>query len=254
MASSTPTIDGTLSAGEWADAKEIYLAMPELTTSPNVGGFKYEIPEHADFSGYYYMKWDATNLYVGISIIDEALVFDAGYPDDHATLAFNLLNAAGAAQADVAFYNMYRDYFGDAQVVNAGGFNAAFNPDNAVIASAVSATGWSYEAAFKWSDFGYTPSVGDVHGAAIMICDNDVADGERDTFLFDSGSGDTNVLVTPSLYRTATLTSGLVCGDNGYLAEDLNTDCDVTLLDYALMANQWLVCTTPGAEGCVDAR
>jgi hypothetical protein len=254
MASAIPTIDGTINAGEWADAKEVYLAMPELTTAPNVGGFKYEIPEHDDFSGYYYMKWDATNLYVGITITDEALIFDAGYPDDHATLAFNLNNMAGAVAADVAFYNMYRDYFGDSVVVNAGSFNQAFNPDNAVIASSTSATGWSFEAAFKWSDFGYTPTVGDVHGAAIMICDNDVADGLRDTFLFDSGSGDTGVLELPSLYRTVTLTSGIVCGDNGYLAEDLSADCFVNLLDYAMMADQWLACTTPGGDDCIDAR
>jgi len=254
MAVTTPTIDGTLSAGEWDDAKEIYLAMPELTTAPNVGGQKYEMPTHEDFSSYYYMKWDATYLYVGIKVIDDALVFDAGYPDDHVTLAFNPLKA-GTVQADVAFYQMFRDYFGASQIVMGAGFNTAFDAINAVKANAVQANGWSFEVAYKWSDFnGYSPTVGDQHGAAIMICDNDVADGLRDTFLFDSGSGDTTVLGLPSLYRVATLTSGIACGDTGYLADDINQDCDVNLFDYADMADNWLACTTPGDGNCVDAR
>jgi len=254
MAAATPTIDGTLSAGEWSDAKEIYLAMPELTTPPNVGGQKYDVPTHEDFSGTYYMKWDAQYLYVGIKVYDNALVFNAGYPDDHVTLAFNPLKA-GSAQASVAFYNMYRDGSGASRIVNAAGFNAAFNPVNAVIASAVQANGWSFEAAYKWSDFnGYSPAAGHEHGAAIMICDNDAADGVRDTFLFDSGSGDTAVLTKPALYRTAVLTAGIACGDMGYLKDDIDQDCDVNLLDYAEMAAQWLSCTIPDEQGCIDAR
>jgi len=255
LAVTAPTIDGTLSAGEWVDATRIFLGMPELTTSPNIGSQAYAVPDsHADFSAEYFFKWDAQYLYVGIKVYDDALVFDAGYPDDHVTLAFNPLKA-GTVSADVAFYNMFRDYFGASNIVNQAGFNQAFNPANAIKASAAQANGWSFEVAYKWSDFnGYTPTLGDVHGTAILICDNDVADGLRDTFLMDAGSGNTGIIGLPSLYKSATLTSGISCGDTGYLADDINQDCDVNLFDYADMADQWLGCSTPGTAGCVDAR
>ena len=40
------------------------------------------------------------------------------------------------------------------------------------------------------------------------------------------------------------------CGAWGYRNSDVNTDCDVNLLDFAIMAADWLTCTTPYSEGC----
>ncbi len=255
MAVTAPTIDGTLSAGEWADATRIFLGMPELTTAPNIGSQAYAVPDsHADFSAEYFFKWDAQYLYVGIKVYDDVLIFDDGYPDDHVALAFNPLKA-GTVSADVAFYNMYRDYFGNSKIVNSAAFNQSFNPVSAIKASATQANGWSFEVAYKWSDFnGYTPTLGDVHGTAILICDNDAADGLRDTFLMDAGNGNTGIIGLPSLYKSATLTSGIACGDTGYLSNDINLDCDVNLFDYADLASQWLGCSEPGGDDCVDAR
>ncbi len=254
MAATTPTINGTLSPGEWADATTVFLGMPELTTAPNRGIYTDRIgatepPTHENLSVRYFFKWDAQHLYVGLEVHDDILVFDDGYPDDHVNLALNLFRA-GSSWPEIAFYNMYRDYFGNSVIRNQAGFNTNYNPVNAVSASVIQPYGWSYEVALKWSDFnGYTPTIGDVHGAVLMIVDNDAFDGAVDTFLWDSGPTDSY-----NLYKSVTLTAGIACGDTGYLVNDINLDCDVNLLDYAEMAAGWLGCSTPGADDCVDAR
>ncbi|HBG28557.1 MAG: hypothetical protein A2Y10_19940 [Planctomycetes bacterium GWF2_41_51] len=43
------------------------------------------------------------------------------------------------------------------------------------------------------------------------------------------------------------------CGDWGYLNTDFNTDCVVDFKDIALFAEQWLTCTNPTGEGCINA-
>lgn len=43
------------------------------------------------------------------------------------------------------------------------------------------------------------------------------------------------------------------CGDWGYAAADLNKDCVVDISDFAVVANQWLLCTKPYIEGCYNA-
>jgi len=42
------------------------------------------------------------------------------------------------------------------------------------------------------------------------------------------------------------------CGTSGYLRADLNADCDVGFVDFALFAGEWLKCTNPGVTGCVQ--
>lgn len=41
------------------------------------------------------------------------------------------------------------------------------------------------------------------------------------------------------------------CGDWGYPAGDINKDCKVDFIDFALMATSWLECTEPGNPNCV---
>jgi hypothetical protein len=109
LASVTPTIDGTLSSGEWNDATSIFLGMPELTTPPNIGSTIYELPDsHADFSGVYYYKWDADYLYVGAKVYDDVLLFDAGYPDDHFSIGVDILDQASST-GELGFFDLYLD-------------------------------------------------------------------------------------------------------------------------------------------------
>jgi len=254
LAVSTPTIDGTLDAGEWDDATRVEMVMPGLTAYPNVGSQKYAIPDDAaDFSAYYYYKWDADHLYVGIQVYDEALMFTgSGYPGDHVTLAVNPLQA-GTVDSDIAFYNMFMDVAGEVASLTTG-FNQDLAATNAVYDAATQSDGWSYEVAFKWSDMdGYSPTVGDTHGFAALICDDDDG-GVLDTFLYDAGQGNTQIIVNPPLYRVVTLTNAMVCGDRGYSFADNNRDCIVNELDVAALAEAWLLCTDPTRAGCYDAR
>ncbi|MFI4910203.1 MAG: hypothetical protein ACIAQZ_00905 [Sedimentisphaeraceae bacterium JB056] len=44
------------------------------------------------------------------------------------------------------------------------------------------------------------------------------------------------------------------CGENGYYAGDFNKDCYVNLQDLQLFVTNWLLCTQPGGENCLDIR
>ena len=47
-----------------------------------------------------------------------------------------------------------------------------------------------------------------------------------------------------------TLVEGLGCGDVGYWSADTTTDCDVNLVDYASLADDWMQCTDPNNMDC----
>lgn len=51
-------------------------------------------------------------------------------------------------------------------------------------------------------------------------------------------------------YVTGTIQ--LQCGDTGYNYGDINRDCQVNILDMALMAQNWLTCTTPEDTNCTE--
>lgn len=42
----------------------------------------------------------------------------------------------------------------------------------------------------------------------------------------------------------------LQCGDWGFMRGDVNQDCDVNLIDFAIITANWLNCTTPDDPGC----
>ena len=42
----------------------------------------------------------------------------------------------------------------------------------------------------------------------------------------------------------------LGCGDWGYFPEDMDTNCEVDLIDFGQFAGQWMQCTAPGDEDC----
>ncbi len=265
MAVSAPTIDGTLSAGEWDDAKVISLVYPDVVTPPQIGSLKYAEPiDLNDFSVYYYYKWDATYLYCGVKVLDDVLLFsDNFYPDDHVTMAMNL-NRAGTTAIQCAMYEYSRSSTGTTQIQNRVDlFDPNQNPDNAIIASGILLDGlipigWTYEAALKWTDWnaGYSPIVGDTHGMYHLAIDNDGSIGDTTnrpvTHTFLSDAGGLGEITAPAIYRVVTLTSGLACGDLGYVDGDVDGNCKVNLLDFEKIASDWLGCTDPLGVGCVD--
>ncbi|MFI4912209.1 MAG: LamG-like jellyroll fold domain-containing protein [Sedimentisphaeraceae bacterium JB056] len=42
------------------------------------------------------------------------------------------------------------------------------------------------------------------------------------------------------------------CGDWGYLQMDFNRDCLVDMKDFSFIASQWLLCSQPYADGCIN--
>ena len=54
-----------------------------------------------------------------------------------------------------------------------------------------------------------------------------------------------------SAFQKWTLTDPpLGCGDWGYLPADMNTNCEVDLIDFSEFAGQWMKCTAPLDEAC----
>jgi hypothetical protein len=54
------------------------------------------------------------------------------------------------------------------------------------------------------------------------------------------------------VYTMTSVTPPTACGDAGtvYLAADVNHDCKVSFLDFAVISGQWLQCTDIGVQGC----
>ncbi|MFA5291606.1 MAG: hypothetical protein WC496_01080 [Phycisphaerae bacterium] len=44
------------------------------------------------------------------------------------------------------------------------------------------------------------------------------------------------------------------CGDKGYSLADMNHDCKVDFVDFAMFAERWLVCTDPADTSCIDGE
>jgi hypothetical protein len=263
----SPVIDGVVNASEWADAKATSIVWPDSVTAPNIGSSfgndAQKLP--ADISGHYYYKWDSTYLYIGFKITDDMFIAPSagggGYPDDHVLFAINP-DLGNTVWANTLTFAIWRTSTG-ATVTN-----VYTNQDGTLsltgssfsVYKAVDSNSYSGEMKLKWTSItgngSYVPSAGDTFGMGILLSDNDASDGAYDVFLLDiSGPilpGTSSSMENPASYRVAKLTAGLVCGDNGYVYGDLNYDCKVNLADFASFADNWLKCTDPVVDGCVN--
>ncbi|MHB9071804.1 MAG: FG-GAP-like repeat-containing protein [Sedimentisphaerales bacterium] len=255
-----PVIDGVIGGSEWADAKITSIIFPDNSTAPQIGSSTgsdaQKLP--ADISGYFYYKWDSTYLYLGFKIVDDVFIapaaLDWGYPDDHVLFAFNP-DIGNTTWDNTLTFAIWRDSGGLTQtkVYQDKGGVLTLNNSSFAVYKAVDSSNHSGEMKLKWTSIvgngGYVPSAADKFGIGILIGDNDASDGVNDVLLLDVSS-----MEIPSSYHIASLTNGLVCGDNGYVYGDLNYNCKVNMVDFALFADNWLKCTDPGVVGCVDAR
>ena len=57
-----------------------------------------------------------------------------------------------------------------------------------------------------------------------------------------------------SSWNTITLVNTLASGEMGYFKDDLNQDTVINLQDFAKVANEWLSCTDPFEEDCVNVK
>jgi hypothetical protein len=249
-----PTLDGVASSGEWDDAKIVTLIAPDLVTDPQVGCINGDAPSVSDFSAVCYYKWDTTYLYLCINVQDANFISPlegdtSGYPNDHVLFGFNP-SVDNTIYDNTLQFEIFRDSAGSTKTNIYKNNGGALVLTNSVFASSQSASGWLIEAKLKWSEImgntSYVPAAGNKYGAALLMCDNDARDGQRDVFLIDAGDGNNNVMTLPELWHPVTLTNGLACGDNGYLANELgDKDCKINLYDFVIFADNWMASNMP---------
>ena len=243
--SAAPTIDGVIGAGEWTDAKAVEVKYPEIVTEPQYGQVNYQRPTHEDLTGLWYFKWDNTYLYLAAEITDDVVWtwYGEEYPTstyDYLVWGLNLYKDANDP-CNTWVGNLWRDYNG---VTGVGDAN------NAVKAASLTAEGYIIEVAFLWDDFNsYSPTLNDVHRAAIRIADSDGPAGvgsATGSFLADARNA-WGTAGDITWWHDFTLVNTLSCGDLGYLTTDVAQprDCRTSLPDFAVMSADWMECTDP---------
>jgi hypothetical protein len=240
-----PVIDGVVSTGEWTDARVIEMVYPSLITAPNTGTLYSgsAAPDNAeDFSLYWYLKWDSMNLYMLGVVYDD--IID---PQDTPVFCFNPMNDPSAAFPGDMFLWVLSTAGNIIPFYTAG-------PTDSALAGTIAGGHYILEAKFRWSDFGiagYNAQIGDVHGFGLACQDFD-AGGVKEHYFLDFGSGVSNV-ADAGTWNTITLVDDLPVSDKGMYASDTNDDLKVDLNDYSMIAEQWLDCSSPVVEGCVNA-
>jgi hypothetical protein len=241
-----PVIDGAVSVGEWTDARTVEMVYPALVTAPNTGTVQggYAPPDSPDdYSLYWYLKWDETNLYMLGVMYDQ--IRDSG---DLVAICLNPLNSPSATFPSDVFVWIFQSDCTIAPFYTAG-------PTGSVLSCSDGVGNYVFEVRIPWTDFissGYAPSSGDVHGFGLLTQDYDTS-GVLDHFIYDFGSGSANV-GTPSTYNTITLVDQMPQGEAGTSGADVVLDYKVNLSDFANMAENWMKCSHPVWNGCVDAR
>jgi hypothetical protein len=240
-----PVIDGSVSIGEWTDARTVEMVYPAFVTAPNTGTVQngYQPPDSPDdYSLYGYLKWDDSNLYVLGVVYDQT--HDSG---DLTAICFNPFNNPSANFPTNVFSWILKS---DCTIVP---FYTA-GPTNSVLACSNGVGNYVFEARMPWTDFisSYVPSNGDVHGFGLLAQDYDTP-GVLGHFIYDFGSGAANV-GTPSTYNTITLVDQMSLGEAGTSDADIDLNYKVNLADFANIAENWMQCTHPVLDGCVDAR
>ena len=243
----TPVIDGTVSTGEWADARTVEMVYPSMMEPPNTGTIhtgSTAPASAADFSIYWYLKWDDSDLYVLGITFDE--IYDSG---DVSGICFNPMNNQSAGFPEDVFLWVLQS---DCTIVP---FYTA-GPTDSVMTCSTGQGNYVYEIKIPWSDFfagsAYTPAAGDIHGFGLLSQDYD-SSGVMEHYLVDFGSGVSSV-GNASTWNTITLVEQIPKGEAGTSDADISLDYKVNLEDYVSLADSWMQCTHPVEDGCVDVR
>lgn len=280
-----PTIDGVIDPAEWASATTVYFEVAPTgdIISPSYGSYIMKTTPGGveDFSLTYYIMYDEDYLYIAADVKDDDLANYGYYPvyqGDTIIFGFNPFNDPEARfqieAAELILGPAARNYEGGddygAGIYKKEGYLNSF--PNAIVASTDSGTrilvdygtgsfvdtgdtGWMIEAALPWSDISPNAGLpGTVHGVFLGADDMDwnAIDngyGWDGTFLDITGER-----ADISNWNTITLIGDDGCGVLGIDAGDVNHDCQVDILDFAALAENWLKCSDPILEDCVDAR
>lgn len=252
-----PTVDGVISAGEWADALKVTMVYPAITQSPNEGAIPpgFAAPDNAaDLSADCYLTWDNDNIYVAFRVydqtqcwIDEQPLY-TGASGDMAQFCLNPNNAAGAHVngGGATIYDFVVDTLSSAgpSYSDRGGLGGVVEMTGVALSD-----GYVIEAAISWSQVGITPKYGQVHGCGFVLIDTDNSTS-WDVLMADFSNAGAWAMFPTGGYNTMRLVSADGCGLSPTSQSDLNYDCKTNLEDLSIFAQHWANCTDPADPAC----
>jgi hypothetical protein len=246
----TVAVDGSIDQQEWQDALHIPIYYPN-----DVYIFFNEPNDNADLSGDVYIKWDENYLYVAARVYDDNLQWLQGAPGPfNSQDAFQIclnpgLNPSATIFENAPIYDIVPQdnaENGPQLYKHSGSYMSL---PNALVNGQIYSDGYSVEVAMPWNELAIEPLPGQNHGIGFILVDFDEGTS-ADTLMADFSGTVTNI----NNWNATVLISEEGCGLEGIHPADLNHDCVVDLKDLAIFAGQWLVCTDPDLEDCIDAR
>jgi hypothetical protein len=259
-----PTIDGSLATGEWDDAFAFSIVYPEILSDPYNGSYPagWATPASAaDLSADIYMAWDDAFIYIAVRVYDSELNFlntSGGQlnSQDAVQLMFNPGNYTGnyaSAGAAATMFDFAADTSDGAGPSFYGRNDAAFNdPQNVIMDASITADGYIIEIALKNEAFGLTPEITDSIGMGFILSDAD--GGSHETLLSDTSSDGAWDVTQTSSWNNFVFIGEDGCGLYGFASGDVDNDCYVTLADFSVLASEWLKCTDPADDNCVEIQ
>ncbi|MFI4912913.1 MAG: sugar-binding protein [Sedimentisphaeraceae bacterium JB056] len=245
---SSVSVDGTIGAAEWDDALEIPFYYPDIASTVNNAPLS-----DSDLSADIYVKWDQQYLYIVARVYDDNLQWLQSAPGPfNSQDAFQVClnpydDAASVIFENAPIYDIVPQDSGSngPQLYKHEG--SGMTLPGALLAGQVLADGYIVEIAMPWSELGITPVAAQMHGIGFIVVDYD-GGSSADTLLYDFNGGITVI----TNWNTARLIAENGCGENGVYPADFNNDCKVNLEDFAVLAENWMVCTDPEIIDCVN--
>jgi len=188
--SSTITVDGTKDAA-YIDAYAI---------SKNLVG----TPSASSLSANWYGLWNNTNVYLFVSITDNALYNDSGstwYEDDATEICIDGNNSKGTSYDGSNDFQWGFVYNGT--TVQLGSNNPSNSGSGVSFKTVKTSAGWDVEILIPWSRIGVTPSVGKLIGFDVCINDDDNGSGREYKKSWNQATDDG--WQNPSLFGTVVL-------------------------------------------------
>jgi len=141
---------------------------------------KTNITDAADCSAAFQLKWDINNLYVLVRENDDILYHGSTnvWEDDNTTVYLDAFNQKAGTYADSTIFNYEKDWWTDVTDIRGTGRPGTWGMD------VVEGSNYVLELAIPFSNaFDYdqvSPTVGDIMGFDVKVCDRDIADEPRD--------------------------------------------------------------------------
>jgi hypothetical protein len=231
-AATPPTVDGNVTAAEWAGATDIVLGRPSQSLIPG----NWTGP--ADYTAHVYVKWDASALYLAEIATDDILSYPAAdaahlFQNDALELYVGLDPAADPARTVYAIpgdYQITISNLNDNNVLTPTAYSTQASLSSATrLAIKPSGSGYTMEATIPWSEFFGLPAVptqDQVIGFNLHGDDNDHAVAQQDSaFSLSTLAGS---YANPQAWTTATLkglpptaVKGDVNGDGAFSNADV---------------------------------